>query len=65
MPPMYLYLGYVMAMLYWYTKISFIILENVTQHLEIYRLGDVHQFFLIVLRVLTIFLFHYESKRFS
>ena len=48
MPPMYLYnLGYVMAMLYWYMYIihiiySFIILENVTQQLEIYRLGDVH-----------------------
>ena len=33
MPPMYLYLGYIMAILYWYTYIPFIILENVTQHI--------------------------------
>ena len=32
---------------------------------NIYRLGDVHQVFLKFLRVLAIFLFHYESKRFS
>ena len=58
MPPMNLCLGHVMAMLYWYAYIPSLSLKMWP------NMFDVHQFFLMFLRVLAIFLFHYESKRF-